>query len=134
MIRIRGIIWGGTRTHDFEAMTRFCREVLALPQREDTGVAAYYDLPNGDRFEVMAGGDGSPEDPITVMVGFLVDDVAACRVELESKGVVFVGPIYRNDAGDTWTNFRAPDGNLYSLTCFGEHTCIASGPTESTPN
>jgi hypothetical protein len=109
-MRIKGIVWGGSRTRRYEAMTRFCRDVLAMPQAWEDDVATFYDLASGDRFEVMAAGRESTSTDEGLMVGFLVDDVAASRVEMEVNGVRFIGPIHVNDAGDTWTNFRAPEG------------------------
>lgn len=50
------------------------------------------------------------------VVGFLVDDVAGAREEMEARGVGLVGPVHHGDAGAVWSHFRGPDGKVYEIT------------------
>ncbi|HEY6318097.1 MAG TPA: VOC family protein [Acidimicrobiia bacterium] len=110
-----GIVWAGTRTGSYSAMTAFARDVLGLPVVEETDGMTVYQLADGDHFEVFdaAGTDGEPyfEAPV---VGFLVEDVAAGAAELVAAGVELLGPVV--DLGESaWVHFRAPDGHVYEL-------------------
>lgn len=117
-MNIKGIVWIGTRTSQYEQMKAFCRDLLGLNHTFDRNGVSFFDLPNGDRLEIFSD-DANQSD---LMAGFLVDDVAASRAELEAKGVEFIGPIHRNEEGYVWSNFRAPDGNEYSITYFPGHS------------
>ena len=74
------------------------------------------DLPNGDRVEVF--GNESPYNTFftSPVAGFLVDDIASARAEMESQGIEFIGPIEMAEDGNAWSHFRAPDGFIYELT------------------
>ena len=48
------------------------------------------------------------------VVGFLVDDVACARAELESKSVNFIGPVSRGTDWE-WSYFRSPEGHVYQI-------------------
>ena len=87
---------------------------------------AVLDLPNGDRLEVFGEGGDSPPYPDAPVAGFLVDDVAEARAELESRGIDFIGPVHTADDGNSWSHFRAPDGHVYELTSHPGHP--AHGP------
>jgi hypothetical protein len=124
-MKIKGIIWLGTRTDRFDAMTTFCRDQLGLAQRLLEPGFAVFDLPNGDVFEVF----GPQQDLNTFMshpvAGFLVDDIEAARAELEAQGIEFIGPIEGDTDDYKWTHFRAPDGFIYELTYSTGHPSIA---------
>jgi catechol 2,3-dioxygenase-like lactoylglutathione lyase family enzyme len=122
-MRVKGIVWLGTRTERFDEMREFFREITGVPPRDDPGLAVF-DLASGDRIEVLdtAVGESYMVAPV---VGFLVDDVAAARAELESRGVEFIGPI-RTGAGSSWSHFRAPDGHVYELTTLPSHPAHAT--------
>ena len=49
------------------------------------------------------------------VVGFLVDDVAEAREEMEGRGVEFIGPVHAGDAGASWSHFRGPEGKVYEI-------------------
>ena len=68
------------------------------------------------------GGDDPPFEDAPV-AGFLVDDVAAARAELEQlEGVEFIGPIHDDGGfGNQWSHFRAPDGQVYEVTNRPDH-------------
>lgn len=124
-MKIKGIVWLGTRTDRFEEMTAFCRNLLGLSQRMLEPGFAVYELPNGDLFEVF-GADQSMnafmEHPVA---GFLVDDIVAARAEMEAGGIQFLGPIEGETDDYKWTHFRAPDGFVYELTYSAAHPSIA---------
>lgn len=124
-MKIKGIVWLGTRTDRFEEMTAFCRNLMGLSQRMLEPGFAVFELPNGDLFEVF-GADQSMnafmEHPVA---GFLVDDIVAARAEMENSGIEFLGPIEGETDDYKWTHFRAPDGFVYELTYSTAHPSIA---------
>jgi hypothetical protein len=124
-MKVKGIVWLGTRTERFEQMNDFCQNLLGLSQRSMEPGFAVYELPNGDVFEVF-GPDSSFNEFMTHPVaGFLVDDIAAARAEMEAKGIEFLGPIEGDTDDYKWTHFRAPDGFVYELTYSTAHPSIA---------
>ena len=124
-MKIKGIVWLGTRTERFDQMTSFCRDLLGLSQRLLEPGFAVFEMPNGDLFEVF----GPEQDMNTFMdhpvAGFMVDDIESARAELESKGVEFLGPIEGETNDYRWTHFRAPDGFVYELTYSAAHPSIS---------
>jgi hypothetical protein len=122
-MRVKGIAWLGTRTERFDEMRGFFREITGVAPRDEEGLAVF-DLASGDRIEVLntAVGENYMVAPV---VGFLVDDVAAARAELESRGIGFIGPIHTG-AGSSWSHFRAPDGHVYELTELPGHPAYAT--------
>ena len=122
-MRVKGIVWLGTRTERFDEMREFFLEITGVAPREEPGLAAF-DLASGDRIEVFDTDVGESHMAAPV-VGFLVDDVAAARAELESRGIEFIGPI-GTGAGSAWSHFRAPDGHVYELTALPGHPADAT--------
>ena len=120
-MNIKGIVWLGTRTDHFEQMTDFCRDTLGLSQTSIEPGFAIFDLPNGDLFEVFGPQQSFNTFMIHPVAGFLVDDIAAARAEMEEKGIEFIGPIEGDTADYKWTHFRAPDGFVYELTYSPAH-------------
>lgn len=124
-MKIKGIVWLGIRTDQFEQMTDFCRDVLGLSQTLLEPGFAIFDMPNGDRFEVF----GPQQSLNTFMThpaaGFLVDDIEAARAEMEAKGIEFIGPIEGDSDDYKWSHFRAPDGFVYELTYSPSHPSSA---------
>jgi hypothetical protein len=122
-MRVKGIAWLGTRTERFDEMREFFLEITGVAPRDEQGLAVF-DLASGDRIEVLdpAVGENYMVAPV---VGLLVDDVAAARAELESRGIEFIGPI-RTGAGSSWSHFRAPDGHVYELTALTGHPAYAT--------
>jgi hypothetical protein len=120
-MKIKELVWIGTRTEHFGAMLNFCQNVMGLtPAFIEPGFAAL-DMPNGDRFEIF--GADSPYNTFYThpVVGFLVDDIAAARAEMEAYGIEFIDPIHTEEDGNAWTHFRVPDGFVYSLTFVPGH-------------
>ena len=124
-MKVKGIVWLGTRTDRFAQMTEFCRDLLGLPQRLLEPGFAVFEMPNGDLFEVF----GPEQSETTFMehpvAGFLVHDIQAARSEMEAKGIEFIGPIQGDADEYQWTHFRAPDGFVYELTYSAAHPSIA---------
>jgi catechol 2,3-dioxygenase-like lactoylglutathione lyase family enzyme len=120
---VKGIHWVGICAADWDESSSFYRDVLGLSVRSegvqsgpnDAGVR-FVELAaqNGDFVEVFGRDLGDRDLFKAPMVGFLVDDVAAARAEMEAKGVVFVGPVGRGGRWE-WSYFRAPDGQVHQL-------------------
>ncbi len=108
-MKIKGIVWLGTRTSKFDEMQNLYHNIMGLDivYREPGFVVM--DLPNGDRVEIF--GDDSPYNTFFThpVAGFLVDDIAAARAEMEAQGIGFIGPIETAEDGNAWSHFRAPD-------------------------
>ena len=124
-MKIKGIVWLGTRTDRFEQMTGFCRDLLGLPQRLLEPGFAVFEMPNGDLFEVFGPEESQNEFMTHPMAGFLVDDIVAARAEMEERGIEFLGPIQGDTDDYKWTHFRASDGFVYELTYSTAHPSIA---------
>ena len=120
-MKVKGIVWLGTRTKSFEPMRSFCLEALGMSLVYKEDQFAVLDLPNGDRFEIF--GDDYPDNKFIEhpVAGFLVDDISTARAELEARGIAFIGPIHTLESGYAWSDFRAPDGFIYELTYNPEH-------------
>lgn len=115
-MKIKGIVWLGTRTAQFEQMTDFCRSVFGLSQRLLEPGFAVFELPNGDLFEVFGSDQPMNKFMTHPVAGFLVDDIEAARAEMDARGIEFLGPIEGDSDDYKWTHFRAPDGFVYELT------------------
>lgn len=116
-MKAKGLVWLGTRTQNFDDTVRFFGDTLGLRAVHEEPDFAAFRLSNGDTVEVFGPGEGELEHfdtgPVT---GFLVDDVARARVELEGAGTTFIGPVHRGEDGGSWSHFRGPDGNVYEIT------------------
>ena len=124
-MKIKGIVWLGTRTAQFEQMTDFCRDVMGLSQTFLEPGFAIFDLPNGDRLEIFGPQQSYNTFMTHPVVGFLVDDIEAARAEMEARGIEFIGPIESDGEDYKWSHFRAPDGFVYELTYSTTHPSVA---------
>lgn len=124
-MKVKGIIWLGTQTQKFQPMVDFCRNVLGLSQTSEEDGMAVFQLPDGDVFELFDTQVFTDEFMTHPVAGFLVDDIAAARAEMEAKGIEFIGPIHGDSEDYRWTHFRAPDGFVYELTYSTAHPSIA---------
>jgi glyoxalase/bleomycin resistance protein/dioxygenase superfamily protein len=124
-MKIKGIIWLGTRTDQFSQMTDFCRDLLGLKQTLLEPGFAIFDLPNGDRLEIFGPEESANSFMTHPVAGFLVDDIVTARAEMEAKGIEFIGPIEGETDDYQWTHFGAPDGFVYELTYSALHPPIA---------
>ena len=120
-MKVKGIVWLGTRTSNFDAMLHMYRDVMGLPITHEEPGFVVLELPNGDLVEIF--GDDSPDNTFFThpVAGFLVDDIAAARAEMESHGIEFIGSIEGEEGAYSWTHFRAPDGFVYELTYSPNH-------------
>ena len=116
-MKVKGIAWLGTPTDRYDAMKRFAIDVLGLSPRIDQDDFAVFDLPDGDVFEIFGPRAIADEHQFmrSPVAGFLVDDVAAARAEMESKGVLFIGPLHGSGPAG-WSHFFGPDGHVYEIT------------------
>jgi catechol 2,3-dioxygenase-like lactoylglutathione lyase family enzyme len=117
-VNVRNLRWVGIQTDHYEAMVSFFRDVLGLRTNFEEPTTIEFETSEGDEVQVMAPGDRYYEffrehatGPVPL---FEVDDVASARRELESAGIVVIGPSER-DSNWEWIHVRAPDGNLYEF-------------------
>ena len=87
-MKIKGIVWLGTRTERFDQMTEFCRDLLGLSQRLAEPGFAVFELPNGDLFEVFGPNSTLNEFMTHPVAGFLVEDIVAARTPSWSPRVL----------------------------------------------
>jgi len=116
-VNAKGLVWLGTRTRNFDDTVRFFGDALGLRVAHQEPDFTVLKLPNGDTVEVFGPGDTEHEHFDTGPVaGFLVDDVAEARTDLEADGVELIGPAHVAADGGSWVHFRGPDGNVYEIT------------------
>jgi catechol 2,3-dioxygenase-like lactoylglutathione lyase family enzyme len=123
-MKVKGLIWLGTRTSRFDAMLNLYHNVMGISVTQQEPGFVVMDLPNGDRVELF--GDESSYNTFFThpVAGFLVDDIAVARAEMESHGIEFIGPIETAEDGNAWSHFRAPDGFIYELTYVPNHPSL----------
>ncbi|MBA2682127.1 MAG: VOC family protein [Ktedonobacteraceae bacterium] len=114
-MHVKGLIWLGLRTTQFEEMGTFFRDVMGMQSIRDEAEIAGFQLTNGTQVELYR-----PEEEFHAffttgpVVAFWVDDVDAARVAMEASGIEFIGPIQRADK-TSWNHFRAPDGTVFEI-------------------
>ena len=123
-MKVKGLIWLGTRTANFDAMVKMYTSLMGLDIAHQEPGFVVMDLPNGDRVEVF--GEDSPYNTFFTapVAGFLVDDIVSARGEMEAQGIEFIGPIETAEDGNAWSHFRAPDGCIYELTYTPNHPAL----------
>jgi len=114
---VTGVDFVSVATRDLDAMRAFYGDVLGLPCSSVWG----RDDPVGAEFEtgtvtialLHSERLGIPFQPTSHPIALRVDDVAAARAELQSRGVEFGETI---DSGVChMAHFRDPDGNVLML-------------------
>jgi catechol 2,3-dioxygenase-like lactoylglutathione lyase family enzyme len=115
-MKIKGLVWLGTRTSNFDAMVNLYQNIMGLEITHQEPGFVVIDLPNGDRVEVFGEASSYNTFFTNPVAGFLVDDISAARAEMESQGIEFIGPTEIVEDGYAWAHFRAPDGFIYELT------------------
>jgi len=120
-MKVKGLVWLGTRTAKFEAMVNLFQNIMGIPVSHQEPGFVVLDLPSGDLVEVFS--EQSPYNAFftSPVAGFLVDDIASARAEMESQGIEFIGPTEVMEDGYAWAHFRAPDGFIYELTYSPAH-------------
>jgi predicted enzyme related to lactoylglutathione lyase len=113
---INGVDFIAVPTKDYDAACKFYGETLGLPFGKQWG-----DMPAGE-FEtgsltiavMQSDAFGIEFAPHTHPIEFHVDDFAAAKAELESRGVEFVTDTI--DSGVCWQAiFNDPDGNSLAI-------------------
>ncbi|MBV9229509.1 MAG: VOC family protein [Chloroflexi bacterium] len=114
-MHVKGLIWLGLRTAQFEEMVKFFHEVMGIQPIRDEPEIAGFELANGTHMEVYRLEEEFHSFFTTgPVVAFEVDDVDAARASMEASGIEFIGPIQR--AGKTsWNHFKAPDGTVFEI-------------------
>ncbi len=117
-MKVRGLVWVGTRTERFDETVAFFDDVLGVPLIRLTDSFAWSRMPNTSQFEIFGVADHDHDHFTTGPVPeFLVDDLQAAIDELRAAGVEILGsPVLDDGEGNGWVHFRAPDGNVYGLT------------------
>ena len=116
MTLIKGTDFITLPTRDFAAAREFYGGVLGLPESKQWGdmPAAEFETGNLTVAVMQVDAFGIEFSPHSTPVEFHVDDVAAARAELESKGIEFEGEIL--DSGVCHQSFfRDPDGNALAI-------------------
>ena len=113
-MRVRSLVWVGTRTAEYAATVAFFRDVLGLGVQAAEDDLTVLDVPGGATVEVF--GPASPFNAHLThpVAGFAVDDLETADAELRAAGVEIVLPIQRGGPR-SWLHFRAPDGFVYEL-------------------
>lgn len=113
---ITGVDFVGIPAQDFDAMTAFYGETLALPfvKRWGTRDGAEYQAGNLTLAIMRMADFGGSFSPNAAPIALQVDDVALARQRLEAEGVRFVSETF--DSGVCWQAICLdPDGNQLSL-------------------
>src|SRR5690606_24656960 len=117
---VTGVDFATLPTRDLDAAMRFYGDVLGLPRSSvwqrpgQPALGAEYETGTVTIAILACEGVGIPFQPSVVPIALRVDDVAAARAELESRGVRFLGDTI--DSGVChMANFRDPDGNALML-------------------
>jgi catechol 2,3-dioxygenase-like lactoylglutathione lyase family enzyme len=114
-VRVLGIAWIGVRSAQASALRTLFGDVMGMSVVRDDPSAARFRLADGVRVDVYSHDDAWHAFFGTApAVGFLVDDAAAARVELEAVGMTFLSDMQR-DGREVWAHFRGPDGNVYEI-------------------
>jgi catechol 2,3-dioxygenase-like lactoylglutathione lyase family enzyme len=118
-MNVKSLVWVGIATQKVEPMAAFFKDTLGLQLEAGAGgeEIMIFRLPNGDTVELFDPSDDQHSFFTTgPVIGFLVDDVAAAKEELEAAGIEFMHPEIRGSEGFSWAHFRGPDGNIYEVT------------------
>ena len=103
-------------TEDYEKAAEFYGEVLGLPFGKRWGEMPAGEFETGNLTLALMQTDafGIPFAPHSLPITLQVDDVAAARAELESRGVEFVADTI--DSGVCHqAHFKDPDGNMLGI-------------------
>jgi catechol 2,3-dioxygenase-like lactoylglutathione lyase family enzyme len=114
-VEVRGLVWLGIRTEQFDQTVSLYRDVLGLQPFLQDATSVRFRLPNGTEIHVYGPADDDHRFfGSAPVVGLLVDDVELARAAMEAADVEFIGPIQSAD-GSRWNHFHGPDGNVYEI-------------------
>ena len=119
-MEVKGMIWPGVRTSNFNAMVNSYRDIVGLNVSHQEPGFVVMDLLNGDRVEVFAADPPYNTFFTNPVAGFLVDDIRTTRAGMETQGIEFIGPAYLMEDGSAWAH-SAPEGSVYELTYSPKH-------------
>jgi predicted enzyme related to lactoylglutathione lyase len=115
-MEVTGVDFITVPTQDFDNATEFYGEVLGLERSKQWGNMPGQEFETGTLTIAVMQSDafGLEFKPHTHPIALHVDDVAAARAELESKGVTFLAETI--DSGVChMAHFEDPDGNVLML-------------------
>lgn len=114
-MQVKGFRWLGVGCQDLQAMETFCSDVLGLRvlKRSRSGAFVEFELPSGQRFELLGPRSSSFELHNTPVLAFEVDDIDQARRELTDAGIEILGRTRKSAKDAHWFYFRAPDGFVY---------------------
>jgi predicted enzyme related to lactoylglutathione lyase len=115
-MKVTGVDFITVPTQDFEKAEQFYGEVLGLERSKQWGNMPAREFETGSLTIALMQSDafGVEFERHTHPIALHVDDVAAARGELESKGIEFVADTM--DSGVChMAHFRDPDGNALML-------------------
>ncbi len=115
-INITGVDFVTVPTQDYDKAAEFYGEVLGLPFVKRWGEMPAGEFQAGNLTIAVMQSDAFGQEfaPHGAPLAFQVEDVAAARAELESKGVEFVGDVI--DSGVCHQAiFKDPDGNTLDV-------------------
>ncbi len=117
-MKLMGMIWVGLYVEDLERSVAFYRDILGLNLTRQGAGWANFNITQGQRFELLAGGKASTEakgaDRQSIVPGFQVDDLAQVMQALSAKGVRFVGEVGEYK-GQRWVELLDPEGNRIEI-------------------
>src|SRR3984893_4028977 len=114
-MHVKGLIWLGMRTTQFEEMVKFFRDVMGMETIRDEPELAGFQLTNGTQVELYRREEEFHAFFTTgPVVAFQVDDVDAARATMEAAGSEVIGPIQRT-GNTSWNHCRAPDGTVFEI-------------------
>src|SRR5262249_27136513 len=123
-MKIKGLVWLGTRTSKFDAMLNLYQNIMGINLTHQEPGFVVMELPGGDKIELLRDESSYNTFFTNPVAGFLVDDIDSARAEMENHGIEFIGPTEKTEDGNMWAHFRAPDGFIYELTYTPNHPSL----------
>ena len=114
-MHVKGLIWLGLRTAQFEEMVKFFRDVMSLQLIREEPELARFQLSKETELELYRLEEEFHAFFTTgPVVAFQVDDVDSARTTMEAAGIEFIGRVQRTGQA-SWNHFRAPDGTVFEI-------------------
>ena len=115
-VEVKETGWFGVAQSDLAASARFFGELLELDERNRTDEPAQvsYQLPSGQRFAIMSQTAPDAELHRRPLVGLAVDDAAATKQIMETRGLAFSSELQQGPDA-SWAFFQDPDGHTHKI-------------------
>jgi catechol 2,3-dioxygenase-like lactoylglutathione lyase family enzyme len=129
-MRVIGINWVGIRAEDMATSQRLFEGALGLRRVHQAHDFLVFDTARGDRVELFGSKGPQPLyqfERNSLVVGFLVDDMAAAKAAVMAAGFSLLGPT-QGDAHSQWQHFRGPGGRVYELGYDAAQVAAFGGP------